>query len=173
VVSGGAANNLPMDDMFVLDMATWTWSELLQTSGYPFARTGASAIILSPDERREELGEVEDLSADAKDPHLNWKADLAALARRPVVGSFSNEGASSALEEQAGSMAGLDAIAFPENTAVPLGGSEGVDEQAKQRPVYRYRKHSKNNFYMIIFGGASATSAPQDNTRIEKEMNSD
>lgn len=173
LVAGGAANNLPMDDMFVLDMRTWAWRELLQTGGYPFARTGATAIVLSPDERREELGELEDISPDAKDPHLNWAADLAALAKRPVVGSFSNEGPASALEEQAGSMAGLDAIAFPQDTSVPLGGSEGVDEQAKQRPVYRYRKHSKNNFYMILFGGASATSAPQDNTRIEKEMNSD
>jgi len=164
LVSGGAANNLPLEDLFMLDLVNWRWKELIQTGGYPFARTGASAIVLSPAERAEEEGEMDDLSPDAKDPHLNWQADLSKLASRPIVGSFSNEGMDDH-EESSGSIQGLDTIAFPPNAVVRSDGAE----PATQRPLYRYRKHARNNFYFVLFGGAAATSAPTDETQVHRE----
>lgn len=163
LVSGGAANNLPMDDMYLLDLKTWRWKELIQTNGYPFARTGATAIVLSPHARGVEMGEKEDMSADARDPHLQWAVDHKKVASRPIVGSFSSEGLDSN-EEQFGNMRGLDAIAFPAHPVV-----DGTEDNATQRPIYRYRKHSKNEYYFVLFGGASATTTPQDQTHVEPD----
>lgn len=167
LVSGGAANNLPLDDLWALDLRTFHWRELLMTGGYPFARTGASAIVLSPLKRARELGLEEDLDEDAHDPHLNWRAPASA-SLRPAVGSFSSEGLASH-EEQAANLAGLDQIAFPQN---PVFSSPDDGKLARPRPMFRYRKHSRNNLYVITFGGASATSAPHDETQLQRERES-
>lgn len=164
LVTGGAANNLPLEDLFVLDLKTWRWRELIQTNGYPFARTGATAIVLSPLERAMEQGLPDDISPDAADPHLQWAVDHEKVAARPIVGSFSNEGLDDH-EETKGSIRGLDQIAFPTN---PIAGLDG-NAPASQRPLFRYRKHSRNSYFFVLFGGASATTAPTDETTMQKE----
>lgn len=51
LVAGGSANNMPFEDLWSYDMKTETWQELLPTGAFPFAREGATMVVLDIEEQ--------------------------------------------------------------------------------------------------------------------------
>lgn len=174
-VQGGAANNLPMDDLWVLDLDHMSWKEIMPAGPYPFARVGASAVLLSPAystmaandpanaNRHATAADLQGLAynpnegdEDVHDAHLQWTVSGEEIDAKPVVGSFSSEG----LDNGSGGVGNPEAlkqIAEPKNVQSSRSG-------VPVRPLFRYRKHPINNFWILVFGGATAQAAPATNT---------
>jgi len=170
-VQGGAANNLPMDDVWVLDLEHKTWKEILPAGPYPFARVGATAVLLSPAystmaandpanaNRHATAADLAGLAYnpnegddDVHDAHLQWTVSSEEIDAKPVVGSFSNEGVDNG-SGGIGNPEALKQIADPQNVHTAKSG-------IPVRPLFRYRKHPINNFWILVFGGATAQAAP-------------
>jgi len=174
-VQGGAANNLPMDDLWVLDLDHKSWKEIMPAGPYPFARVGATAVLLSPaystiaandPANANHHATAEDLKGlaynpnegdeDVHDSHLQWTVSGEEIDAKPVVGSFSSEGLDNG-NGGIGNPEALKQIADPKNiqssrSGIPI------------RPLFRYRKHPINNFWILVFGGATAQAAPTATT---------
>lgn len=69
-VFGGMANNLAFDDMSYYDLDKKTWSEVLPTGMFPFARGGAAAVVLRPPPRI--MGGRPSYEPFVKRPSVRW-----------------------------------------------------------------------------------------------------